>query len=208
MALTGLFLCTFLVVHLAGNLQLLLPKEVAQTQFNEYSAFMTSNPLIKMVSYTLYFSIIFHTISGVFLAFQNIKARPVKYQYNKPNKSSKWYSRQMAFLGIVILFFLVIHMKSFWYEYHFGILEKDVNGNKDLYTITVTAFKQIWYVLFYVVSMLAIGFHLFHGVKSTYQSLGILNKKIEKPIQQICQVFSVFITLLFALIPIVVYLYR
>ena len=77
MSLTGLFLCLFLVVHLAGNLQLLL--DDGGEAFNIYAYMMTHNPLIKAVSYGTYFFIILHAIQGIILAIQNRKARSSRY---------------------------------------------------------------------------------------------------------------------------------
>ena len=90
MALTGLFLCLFLVGHLAGNLQLILKTgEEGKRAFNEYAYFMANNPAIKILSYLTYISIIFHAVDGIMLAFQNKKARPVAYAYNKPSANNK-----------------------------------------------------------------------------------------------------------------------
>lgn len=116
MALTGLFLCTFLVVHLIGNLQLFYNDE--GLAFNKYAVFMTSNPLIEIVSYGLYAFIILHTIQGLLLAYQNRRARPANYA--KWNNQSTWSSRNMAILGTVLLVFLVVHLSAFWFQYRFG----------------------------------------------------------------------------------------
>ena len=177
MAATGLFLCTFLIGHLAGNLQLLLPAEEALPIFNEYAKFMTTNPLVKVLSYLTYFSILFHSVDGILLFIQNKKARPVKYAYNKPGANSTWASRNMGLLGSVVLFFIIVHMRSFWYEMHFGSVALDINGNKDLYTITAAAFQELWYVIMYVVCMIAIAFHLSHGFASAFQSIGANHAK-------------------------------
>jgi succinate dehydrogenase / fumarate reductase cytochrome b subunit len=118
MALTGLFLCLFLVGHLLGNLQLINPfnsKEEIQSSFNAYAYFMTHNIAIKIMSYLTYISILFHAIDGIMLAIQNKKARPVSYAYNNPRANSKWPARQMALLGSVIFIFIVMHMSNFWY---------------------------------------------------------------------------------------------
>ena len=88
MSATGLFLCLFLIGHLAGNLQLLLPAEEALLTFNEYAKFMTTNPFVKVLSYLTYFSILFHAVDGILLVVQNKRARPVQYAYNKPNVNS------------------------------------------------------------------------------------------------------------------------
>lgn len=117
MALTGLFLCTFLVGHLAGNLQLLVPDNALN--FNKYALFMTSNPAVKLLSYLTYISIIFHAVDGILLAIQNKKARPIAYAKNDSAANSGFASRNMAVLGTVILIFIATHMINFWAKMHF-----------------------------------------------------------------------------------------
>ncbi|MCF8220469.1 MAG: succinate dehydrogenase cytochrome b subunit [Cryomorphaceae bacterium] len=117
MALTGLFLCTFLVGHLAGNMQLILKTgEEGRRAFNEYAYFMGHNPFIKVLSYVTYFSIIFHAVQGFYLTYQNKKARPQGYAYSKPGANSSLPSRYMAILGTIILVFIVTHMANFWWR--------------------------------------------------------------------------------------------
>ena len=117
MALTGLFLCTFLVGHLAGNMQLILKTgEEGRRAFNEYAYFMGHNPFIKVLSYVTYFSIIFHAVQGIYLTYQNKKARPQGYAYSKPGANSSLPSRYMAILGTIILVFIVTHMANFWWR--------------------------------------------------------------------------------------------
>lgn len=117
MALTGLFLCLFLVGHLAGNLQLITITGVeGKRAFNEYAYFMGTNPFIKIMAYLTYISILFHAVDGILLTIQNRKSRPVRYAYEKPNTNSKWYSRSMAVLGSLILIFIVLHMQHFWWK--------------------------------------------------------------------------------------------
>lgn len=116
MALTGLFLCLFLLGHLAGNLQLIFSDA---DHFNQYALFMTSNPAVKALSYLTYFSILFHAVDGIMLAYQNAKARPVRYVKEKPETNTKWASRNMAVLGTLILIFIVTHMVNFWARMHF-----------------------------------------------------------------------------------------
>lgn len=120
MALTGLFLCLFLVGHLLGNLQLIfITGDEGARAFNEYAYFMTHNPFIKVLSYVTYFSILFHAIDGIWLTIQNKKARPINYAYNKPERNSKLPARYMAILGSAILIFIIMHMASFWAVMHF-----------------------------------------------------------------------------------------
>jgi succinate dehydrogenase / fumarate reductase, cytochrome b subunit len=120
MALTGLFLCLFLVGHLLGNLQLLAGTGIeAALQFNKYALFMTTNPAVKILSYVTYISIIFHAIDGIYLTIQNKKARPVAYAMSNPSKNSSYSSRNMAVLGTLVLVFIATHMINFWAKMHF-----------------------------------------------------------------------------------------
>ncbi len=203
MALTGLFMCTFLVVHLIGNLQLL--KDDAGQAFNIYAAFMTSNPLIKIISYGNYAIILLHVFDGLFLTLHNRKARPVQYAYAQPKVGATWSSRNMGILGTLILVFIVIHMKNFWYEMHFGSLPMatyEGKAYKDLYQIVIFAFQNPVYVVFYVASMVAIGFHLIHGFASAFQSLGLHHSKYNQFIKLVGLVFATLIPFLYAVIPV------
>lgn len=116
MALTGLFLCLFLVGHLAGNLQLIFSDAL---HFNQYALFMTTNPVVKLLSYLTYISILFHAVDGILLTIQNRKARPIRYAMENPSANSAWASRNMAVLGTLILIFIVTHMVNFWAVMHF-----------------------------------------------------------------------------------------
>lgn len=210
MAGTGLFLCLFLIGHLAGNLQLLVPGEEGRLQFNAYAEFMTSNPAVKILSYLTYFSILFHAIDGIVLTIRNNKARPKNYSYSKPSANSLWSSRNMGILGTIILVFIIIHMRSFWYEMHWGAIGTDTAGNKDLYTVVMKSFTDGTYGLIatigYVLAMIAIGFHLSHGVQSAFQSLGLRTDKIKKGLFTVGYIFAIVIPLLFAIIPVYIYL--
>ena len=203
--LSGFFLVLFLLGHLLGNLQLFIPGEDGQKQFNEYALFMTTNPAVKILSVLTYSSIILHTILTLFLVFQSSNARDVKYLQSSGNANSTWGSKNMAVLGTLILVFIVIHMKSFWYEMHFGVIGLDPWGNKDLHTVTVTAFNELWYVLFYVLSMVVLAIHLKHGVESVFQTLGIKTRRYVSLIHKAAYGFALIVPAAFASIPIYLY---
>ena len=114
-ALSGGFLILFLIGHLVGNLQLFIPGELGQKQFNAYALFMTTNPAIIALSYLTYMSIILHSILTLYLVLKSRSARPIKYQVSSGSTNSSWASRNMAFLGTMLLIFLIIHLRSFWY---------------------------------------------------------------------------------------------
>jgi succinate dehydrogenase / fumarate reductase cytochrome b subunit len=117
MALTGLFLCTFLIGHLLGNLQLIFNTgEEGRRAFNEYAYFMGHNLFIQVLSYTTYLALIIHAVDGILLTIQNKKARPVNYAYSNPKANSGTASRNMAILGTLILVFIATHMANFWWK--------------------------------------------------------------------------------------------
>jgi succinate dehydrogenase / fumarate reductase, cytochrome b subunit len=111
MSLTGLFLILFLIVHLIGNLQLL--KSDSGEAFNKYSYFMTHFPLIKLISYGLYFFILVHTVQGIALWKANREAKGTSYAVSPSVPSVTWASKNMALLGTLIFAFLLIHMGDF-----------------------------------------------------------------------------------------------
>jgi succinate dehydrogenase cytochrome b subunit len=206
MALTGLFLILFLVVHLIGNLQLL--KSDQGEAFNHYAKFMTSNPLIVIISYVNYTCIFVHIVLAIMLTRKNKIARGSEgYAVNK--NSSPWTSRNMGILGTLILIFLIIHLKGFWAEMHWGgIPTKTYDGVevKDLYAVVDLAYSSIWYVAVYVISMAVLAFHLWHGFASTFQTLGLNHLKYNPAIRFVGRAFSIIVPLLFALIPIWMFL--
>ncbi|NDU93784.1 succinate dehydrogenase cytochrome b subunit [Spirosoma terrae] len=208
MSLTGLFLSSFLIVHMAGNLQLF--KGDNGRAFNEYTYFMTHNPLIITISYLLYTSILVHALMAWVLTRHNQASRPVKYAYSKPEANSAWSSRNMGILGTILLLFIIIHMRTFWFEMHFGAVpmaEYDGKQYKDLYVVVKEAFSQWWYVLLYVICMIAMGYHLSHGFQSGFQTLGIRHKKYTPLIEFIgTYFFAIIVPAIFAAMPIYVFL--
>jgi len=121
MALTGLFLCLFLIVHVSGNLALF--RNDGGMAFNRYSVFMTTFLPIKIVSYLLYATILLHALNGFYLMWYNRKARPVRYEGRKDPRSASWASKNMGILGTILLIFIVTHMNNFWYQYKFGAID-------------------------------------------------------------------------------------
>lgn len=205
MAATGLFLCFFLVIHLLGNLQLLLPESEAREQFNWYSHLLSGNILIKIISYVLYLSLIGHAVYSLIITRKNKASNGSKYVYDRRSQVSSWNSRNMGVLGTIILIFLVIHFKDYWYVYKFGTLPLDAKGNKDLYELVVSSFEQGWYVLIYEICFLALGFHLLHGFYSAVRTVGLYHPKFVKAVKIFGWIYTLIITLGFMLIPIYVY---
>jgi succinate dehydrogenase / fumarate reductase cytochrome b subunit len=206
MALTGLFIILFLTVHLIGNLQLL--KDDGGEAFNVYAYFMTHNPLIKMVSYVNYAFFLFHIGWALMLTVKNRQARGTEGYAVTSSKSSIWSARNMGILGTIILVFLVIHMKDFWGQMHFGEMPTKTYGDnevKDLFTVVGSAFTQWWYVALYCISMIAIAFHLWHGFESAFQTLGLNHMKYNPVISFVGKAFAIVVPAMFAIIPILMF---
>ncbi|MDX2135978.1 MAG: succinate dehydrogenase cytochrome b subunit [Saprospiraceae bacterium] len=209
MALTGIFLMLFLIIHLIGNLQLL--KNDGGEAFNAYAYFMTHNPLIKTVSYLLYATILFHAWKGVVLWRQNRTARGnQKYavQHVRPQERA---SRNMAWLGIIIFVFILLHMYQFWLQMKLGnvpmvTIEGMDHPVKDLYTPVKIAFANPVYVIIYVISMWVVGVHLWHGFWSSFQTLGLNHRKYMPLIKSAGYAYSIVVPLLFAVIPVWMFL--
>jgi succinate dehydrogenase / fumarate reductase cytochrome b subunit len=206
MSLTGLFLIVFLLIHLIGNFQLLVGDE--GEAFNIYAYFMTHNPLIKTVSYGLYFFILLHTVVGLLLWLKNRKAKGQKNAMTSGVKTS-WASRNMALLGSLIFAFILIHMGDFWWKMKFGSTPIATYGGeeyKDLYVLCVDTFSQPVFVIAYVVGMIVLAFHLWHGFQSAFQTLGLNHQKYTPIIQGLGKIFSILVPIGFAIIPIIMYL--
>lgn len=204
-ALTGLFLCLFLVVHLLGNLQLLAND--GGKSFNIYAKFMSESPIIRVISIANFAFILLHIIQSTILTIKNRRARPVQYVIVE-NRSS-WASRNMGFLGSFILLFIAGHLTQFWWRAKFGTMPMiGIDGvqMKDLYLVVSEAFQNPIIVALYVFSMGFIALHLSHGFQSAFQTLGLNHVKYTPLIQAIGLAFCILIPLGYAAIPVLMYL--
>lgn len=205
MALTGLFLILFLVIHLVGNLQLL--HDDGGRAFNEYAMFMAHFGPIQFVSKVNYALILLHVVVSIWLGRQNRQARGEGYAIT--NSSSTWSSRNMGILGTLILLFLVFHLQGFWWRMHNGPINQiSYDGGEsinNLFEVVDFAYAIWWYVAIYVVSMAVLGFHLWHGFTSAFQTLGLNHPKYNPVIKFIGKAFAIVVPLLFAIIPIFMY---
>jgi succinate dehydrogenase / fumarate reductase cytochrome b subunit len=208
-ALTGLFLILFLAVHLIGNLQMIMIfSDDGGRAFNEYAHFMGHNELIQIISIGNFFFIILHIIVSVVLTIYNRSARPKQYAYSKPSANSSFSSRNMIWLGSIVLIFLVLHLVSFWAKSKFGGIEQvtyDGQTMHNLYDLVVFEFQNPLIVGIYVVSMIGLSYHLMHGFQSVFQTLGINHVKYTPFIKTLGLIYSIAVPLGFAVIPILMY---
>ncbi|MGB5203465.1 succinate dehydrogenase cytochrome b subunit [Eudoraea sp.] len=207
-ALTGLFLCVFLIVHLSANSILLLPEETARALYNSYSTTLRESPLIKIVAYVLYLSIILHVIYALLITLNNRKAKSKRYAVNQYTKNSSWTSQNMGLLGVMILLFIVVHLANFWARIKLGMGEgvgMDANGHMDVYEVTYSLFQNVYYVIFYTLLMIPLGLHLNHGLKSAFKTLGFYHKKGLRILVRISLVYAAIMALGFGIIPFIVF---
>lgn len=205
MGITGLFLISFLVVHCFLNAFVFFDN--TGVLFNEGAHFMATNWIIRAMEIVLMLGLLTHIVQGARLTFQNQAARPDKYVYHNGRANSKWYSRSMGLLGTLLLIFLIVHLSQFWTVSRFtGIPTTDAAGHEDLYAVMKETFSNIGWVVLYVLSMISLAYHLLHGFASAFQTMGWNHKKYTPIIKAIGVWFSILIPLIFAAMPVWIYL--
>lgn len=199
MSLTGLFLITFLIVHCGIN-ALIFYNDGGQT-FLAAAHFMGTNPIIRTMEVVLFIGLVLHIYQALLLTIENNKARPVKYAANAASANSKWYSRSMGLLGTLILMFLILHLK-FWF---FSRFTNHHTESHTLYNDMQEEFQYLWVVILYILAMISLGYHLVHGFYSAFQTLGLNNNKYTPIIRNAGIAFSIIVPLIFASMPVAIY---
>ena len=205
MALSGIFLMIFLLQHLAINLTSIIPDN--GNTFNIISHFMGYNKFVQFVLQPiLIFGVCFHFVMGFFLEYQNRTARQKKYIYHKTRAS--WISKNMILSGLVILAFLVLHFYDFWvpemdYKY---INSEHPNNARYFHELQEKFHGQTTRTIIYCASFILLGLHLNHGLSSSFQSVGISNKK-ERVIRAVANIYSFSIAAGFTIIALFHYFY-
>jgi succinate dehydrogenase / fumarate reductase cytochrome b subunit len=204
MSLSGLFLITFLLVHLVVNSLLLFDKTGAL--FNSGAHFMGTNPVIRIVEPVLAVGFILHILYAMILTLQNQRARPVGYNRKNSGFSSTWASRNMFILGTLIFVFLVIHIANFFWKIKVSgseLLEQGVvDGVENTYLLVTTFFITWWWIdILYVIGAIALGFHLTHAFWAAFQTLGLSDNRWRKRLVFIGWVYTIIVAGGFAIIP-------
>lgn len=197
MGLTGLFLISFLLVHCGVNAMIFF-NDGGET-FNAAAEFMGTNWLIRTMEVVLFAGLLWHIFQGLYLWNDNARKRKEKYGKSAGNENSTWYSRSMGLLGTLLLLFLIIHLKHFWVNSRFTDLI--TSGESDLYAEMKTVFQEPWVVAVYVLGCISLAYHLMHGFKSAFQSLGINHPAYNPIIASLGTGFSIVVSLLFAAMP-------
>lgn len=198
LALAGIFLITFLVIHLGINLLLLLDDGGAA--YGIAVKFMTTNILIKVMEIFLFGGILLHILLGITIQIQNWLARPVRYRMEGFSHKS-FFSKYMIHTGAVIFVFFTIHFINFYFV-KLGWVEPPAGvGEEDFYQMAKMLFSDRFYAILYVVLMVFLGFHLHHAFQSAFQTLGLNHSKYTPCIKTLSTLYSIIVPLGFASIP-------
>lgn len=207
MSLTGIFLISFLVVHVGVN-ACIWAKDGGK-MFNLASHFMGTTVVVRILEVGLFAGLLLHIVQGLILEVQNRSRRKNGYAVSLGNKGSKWYSRSMGLLGTLLLFFLVIHLSHFWVPSRFTDLPTvEYNGKEvaNQYGEIVRIFQNQFVVIVYILGCLSLMYHLLHGFQSAFRTLGVPNGKYISLIKGVGFGFAVIVSLAFAMMPVSVYL--
>jgi succinate dehydrogenase / fumarate reductase cytochrome b subunit len=213
MGLTGLFLISFLVIHVGVNacifkdLSMIDPADDGD-MFNRAADFMGSMVLIRIMEVVLFLGFFIHIIQGLLLEFQNRSKRAQGYAVQMGNKGSKWYSRSMGLLGTLLLIFLILHWWHFWIPSRFthaGLEEPYVMSNQrvghNMFNLMKVTFSEWWVVIVYILGCISLAYHLLHGFQSAFRTLGLSNTRYIKLVNAAGFAYSIIVPLIFALMP-------
>lgn len=206
MGLTGLIWMGFVLTHMLGNMLILVSADL----YNAYGHAIVSNKIILYgAESVLVLGLLVHIATAISLTLQNRAARGETRYAMTPNgaKGSSAASKTMAIQGSIILAFIIIHLASFKYGTYY---ETIVDGVKmrDLHKLVIELFQKPGYVLWYVVSLVLLMFHLSHGVQSIFQSFGVLQRKMQKQLPKLAWTYALVVTLGFLSQPIYVFLFN
>ena len=198
MGVTGLIGIGFVLLHMAGNLLAFRGSEA----LNAYAHFLASTgELLWLLRITLVVAVILHVIAAYQLTIQNRAARPVGYVNREPQVST-WAARTMRWGGVLLLVFIVLHIMHFTNP---GWKPDGMFVKSDVYANIVTSFQIWWVTLLYVVAMIALGLHLYHGTWSSVRSIGAAQPSPRPLHRKAALVLAVIIWLGFTAVPVAVF---
>ncbi len=195
MAVSGLFLVLFVLVHLAINLTLIYPGKEA---FDAAVEFMGTNPFIQIMQPVLFLGFIIHFSLALYLELTNRSKRPVNYVNNNPGASSSWASRNMIWTGLFVVLFLVLHLINYFVPFK----TQEIH---DHYALVTGLFKNAIFTIIYILAFISLGIHISHGFQSAFQSLGTSREKWNKTLVLIGNIIALLVAFGFSAIAIYFY---
>ncbi|RLD37861.1 MAG: succinate dehydrogenase [Bacteroidetes bacterium] len=204
MSLAGLFLITFLLVHLGINLFLIPLTENHQEIFELLASFMATNPVIKVFEVVLFGGFIIHIIYGIIVQLQNWASRG-NVRYKSGSKTNTTFSSQtMIYTGLLVFLFLALHLYQFYFL-KVGLNSTtfvDAHGHPDFFNVAVALFTtQPIYSVIYIITFVILGFHLNHAFQSAFQTLGWDHPKYKSVIKIAGSVYAIVVPAGFIMIP-------
>jgi succinate dehydrogenase / fumarate reductase cytochrome b subunit len=202
MALTGIFLIVFLLIHVSLNA--CIWANDGGKMFTAGAHFMGGTVVPRILEIGLVVGFLLHIIQGLMLEFQNRSKRKKGYAVAMGNRGSRWYSRSMGLLGTLILFFLIIHVAHFWIPNRSNqgwLLGEEI----DLYDKMRTVFQEGWVVIVYIAGCISLAWHLLHGFQSAFRTIGVNNKKYLALLNATGVAFSIIVPLAFIMMPLSFY---
>lgn len=207
MGLTGLFLISFLVVHVGINACIWAMD--GGEMFNKAAHFMGATVVVRILEIGLFAGFFVHIIQGFVLEFQNRSRRKKGYEVGMGSQGSTWYSKSMGLLGTLLLLFLIMHVSHFWVPSRITpheLAEASYNPmHHDLFAKMVEVFQTGWIVALYVLGCISLAWHLAHGFQSAFRSMGVYNKRYLALLSSLGYGFSVIVPLTFAMMPVSMY---
>jgi succinate dehydrogenase / fumarate reductase cytochrome b subunit len=212
MAVTGLSLILFLIVHVTVNACMwafvFVPGDNGEV-FNKAAHWLGSTLVPRVLEIGLFLFIIIHIVQGYVLEVQNRQKRGINYHVKMGSEGSKWYRKSMGLLGTLIFLFLIVHIADFWIPSRFGGLNEVYYDGKEyhnLYGKMIEVFQNPYIVSLYIVGCISLAWHLIHGFQSSFRTIGVSNKKYMAMINGTGIAFSIIVSLAFAMMPVSVYL--
>ena len=200
--LGGLGLASFVLLHMLGNLSLLLGAKA----YNQLSFSMTSNPLFELAEVGLLSLFLLHVIFAILLNLKNNAARNKPYNYKSSSPGEKhthWIHKSLIPQGVILFVFIILHLLQFKWGDSYWVTYDGVKM-RDFFTMVVSFFQNIYSLLFYCLSILVLGVHLKSGLCASLQSLGIA--AADSPwLQKIGLAYAVTVTLGFLCVPLYIY---
>jgi succinate dehydrogenase / fumarate reductase cytochrome b subunit len=197
MALSGLFLITFLTLHFVINLTSVFSADA----FNTASHFMGYNPVIQFAMQPILIAgVIFHFVMGIVLEIKNRSARPVAYASYNGSANASWASRNMIISGLVVLAFIGLHFYDFWvHEMVYKYVDVSSIEPTRYYEELNHKFESPIRTGLYTLAFVLLSIHLWHGFNSSFQSVGF-NNSYSKSLHKLGYSFAVIVPVGFIII--------
>jgi succinate dehydrogenase / fumarate reductase cytochrome b subunit len=213
-AITGLLLTAFVIAHLIGNLQIFLGREA----YNSYAyGLKKMGPLLWLARGALLATLVLHVFLSLRFKKRNLDARPVPYVYER-SKRATVSSRYMWLTGILVLLFILFHLAHFTFGWVDRVEDRDRGttisylelkdptdpARADTYRMFIDGFRNVPVSLLYIAFMIVLGLHLIHGVRSSFQSLGINSAKVNSGLNMLGDAVTIVVVTLNILMPVAV----